>query len=70
MNVIIMNGDMRLSPPLKREVAEERLEQLKMIYPNAYLVDTDEAEIVQSISKELEVEEVENKGCAGGACTL
>lgn len=69
MNAIIMNGEIALSPVLKMSEAQERIEMLRVIYPKAVIIETDQ-EIVKKAKIDVVPEEVEDVGCAGGACTL
>lgn len=71
MNYIVMNKDTKLCTPCSLSEAEEKLEQVrKTIYPNAYIVETDQQASKQGFKATGEAEIVEDAGCAGGACTL
>lgn len=67
-NAVIINNGLVLSSVLTMSEAVARLEQLKVIYPNAYIQETDQP--VKSKFVHEDYEEIEDKGCAGGACTL
>lgn len=71
MNYVVMNGDMKMSSPISKEEAEKKLKQFKEfnLYPNAVIVETDEKP-KEKIVLTAPVENVEDVGCAGGACTL
>lgn len=71
MNYVVMNGDMKMSSPISKEEAEKRVNDFKAmkIYPNAYYVETDE-EVKEKIVLTAPAENVEDVGCAGGACAL
>lgn len=71
MNYIVMNGDMKMSSPISKEEAEKKVSEFKAtnLYPNAYYVETDE-EVKDKIVLTTPAENVEDVGCAGGACTL
>ena len=69
MNAVIINGETRISQVLTRKEAEERLESIKMIYPNARVESVNE-EIKSKVKINVIPEEVEDLSCAGGACTL
>lgn len=63
MNATIKNGDLILSKMISIEEALIRLEKLKMIYPNARIVETDE-EIIERRKINVTPEEIEDVGCA------
>lgn len=69
MNAVIINGEARISQVITREEAENRLEALKMMYPNARVESVNE-EIKSKVKINVVPEEVEDLSCAGGACTL
>lgn len=69
MNAVIMNKETPLSLVMSMAEAENMLAQIKAIYPNACLKETD-----QEVKKKFEykgvAEVIEDVGCAGGACAL
>lgn len=69
MNAIIMNGDVILSKVMTKADAIKRCEELKMIYPNAVVVETAQA-VIEEKQYDITPEVVEDVGCAGGGCTL
>ena len=69
-NYVIKNGSAILSSPKPLEEAREALEGLRMIYPKAELYATDEVVVKPQFILTAPPEEVEDVGCAGGACTL
>lgn len=69
-NYEIRNGSTVLSSPKPLEEAREALEMLKGIYPNAKLYATDAVVVKPQFILTAPPEEVEDVGCAGGACTL
>lgn len=69
MNTIIKNGDLALSKVISKEEALARLENLKVLYPNARIVETDE-KIVERVKIDVIPEEIDDVGCAGGGCSL
>ena len=69
MNAIIKNRDLAISKVMTMQEAEETLKKLKVIYPNARIVETDE-EIVERAKIDVTPEEVEDVGCVGGGCSL
>lgn len=70
MNYIVMNKEIKLCEPCSHEEAQKKLNDLNMIYPNAYIVETDQQASKQGFKATGEAEIVEDVGCAGGACTL
>ena len=68
-NYILKNGDIEISPPMSESEAVERLDKIKMIYPNAVMVSTSE-EVVSRKINESPAEIVDDVGCAGGGCAL
>lgn len=69
-NYIVKNGDTILSEPKSYEEARIACDKLKAIYPNARLFATDQEEFKKGYVATGDAEEVEDKSCAGGACTL
>lgn len=71
MNYVVMNGDMKMSSPMSKEEAEKKVSDFKEtnLYPNAYYVETYE-KAKEKIVLTAPAEEVEDVGCAGGACAL
>lgn len=71
MNYIVMNGDMKLSSPISKEEAEKKVCEFKAtnLYPNAYYVETEDKS-KEKIVLTAPAENLEDVGCAGGACTL
>lgn len=71
MNYIVKNGTLNLTPPLATlEEAEERAKALVMLYPNTKVERTDGQLLKEGYKLTAPPEEQEDKGCAGGACTL
>lgn len=69
MNAVIMNKETPISLVMNMAEAENMLAQIKAIYPNAYLKETDQ-EVKKKFEYKGKAEIVEDVGCAGGACTL
>lgn len=69
MNAVLMNGDMAISLVITMKEAQGRFASLKCYYPNLRIKQTDQ-EIKEKFVYTGKVEEVEDLGCAGGACTL
>ena len=69
MNAVIKNRDLVLSKVMTMQEAEETLKKLKVIYPNARIVETDEP-AKKKIEIDVVPEEVEDVGCVGGGCSL
>lgn len=70
MNYLIVYKGRVYSQPLPREEAENRLKALEPIYPTAELVETELDVLPKGFQFTAPPEEVEDTGCAGGACTL
>lgn len=69
MNAVIKNGNLTISKVMCFEDAEETLKKLKVIYPNACIVETDEP-VKKKVEIDVVPEEVEDVGCVGGGCAL
>lgn len=70
-NYVIRNKDKVVSGIMSKEEAERKLEDLKMfLYPEAYLEATEKERPSEGFKLTAPPEEVEDVGCAGGACTL
>ena len=69
MNAIIMNGETILSKVMTKADAIKRCEELKMIYPNAEVIETAQA-VIEEKQYDITPEVVEDVGCTGGGCTL
>lgn len=69
MNAVLMNGDTPISLAITMKEAQDRLDGLKVIYPNLSIKQTDQ-EIKEKFVYKGKAEEVEDLRCAGGACTL
>lgn len=70
MNVVIMNNDQKISDVITLKEAEARLKNgLVAIYPKAKIVHVDD-EISQKRELNIVAEVIEERGCAGGGCSL
>ncbi len=69
MNAIIKNRDLAISKVMTMQEAEKTLKKLKVIYPNARIVETDEP-VKKKVEIDVVPEEVEDVGCVGGGCSL
>ena len=70
MNYLIVCKDRVYSQPLPLNEAQDRLKALEPIYPTAKLVETELDALPKGFQFTAPPEEVEDVGCAGGACTL
>lgn len=69
--IILRKGKPYSTPLSTREEAEQKVEELSVIYAKESLeiVETN-AEVIVHDTTEKTYEVVEDKGCASGACTL